>query len=227
MLIGTMNHPAKDVLLGDRIDSWDGVDFIDLTLEPPRADARAVDVEAVRAALEAANLKAVGHTAYYLPLCSPFESIRRAAVEELKVCLQAFATLGVCWMNLHPDRHAPFFDRRYVISRNLQTIRDLLPLSRELGVGLMVENLPEGFNNARQLGNCWMLSLSWGCTWILDTRTFRLRRIRRMRSWQRMAPGCDMFICMITRAGARISTCRWAQEIRDGALRAGAAECRV
>ncbi len=153
MLIGTMNHPGRDVLSEIKWIAEMGFDFVDLTLEPPKADVRMINIEAVRAALQDSNLEVVGHTAYYLPLCSPFESIRRAAVEELKLCLKAFAALGASWMNLHPDRHAPFSDRRYAIQRNIQTIHELLPLSRELGVGLMIENLPEGFNTASQLGD--------------------------------------------------------------------------
>jgi sugar phosphate isomerase/epimerase len=101
--------------------------------------------------LEAHHLKVIGHTAYYLPLASPFESLRRAAVEELKLCLEVFAGVGARWMNLHPDRTAPLHDRKFVIDRNLQTIRDLLPSAREVNVGLMIENLPGSFNTVRQL----------------------------------------------------------------------------
>jgi sugar phosphate isomerase/epimerase len=151
MLIGTMNHPAKDVLREIQWIGELGFDFVDLTLEPPLANVTRIDARAVRAALEDAALQVVGHTAYYLPLCSPFESIRRAAVDELKMCLEAFATVGVKWMNLHPDRQAPMHDRKFVIERNLQTIRELQPVARDLGVGLMVENLPGSFNTVRQL----------------------------------------------------------------------------
>ena len=56
MLIGTMNHRAKDVLSEIEWIAGMGFDFIDLTLEPPRAEARSVDVEAVRAALEATSV---------------------------------------------------------------------------------------------------------------------------------------------------------------------------
>jgi sugar phosphate isomerase/epimerase len=93
----------------------------------------------------------VGHTAYYLPLCSPFEELRTAAVAELQRCLTIFAELGAKWMNIHPDRHAPFEDRAFIIERNLVSLRELLPLSRQLGVGLMLENLPGDFNNSSQL----------------------------------------------------------------------------
>ena len=149
MLIGTMNHPGRDVLEEIAAIGGMGFDFIDLTLEPPLATPRRLDTRAVRAALEDHKLSVVGHTAYYLPLCSPFESIRRAAVEELKLCLETFAAVGAEWMNIHPDRQAPLHDRKFIIDRNLQTIRELLPVSHEFGVGIMVENLPGSMDDAK------------------------------------------------------------------------------
>jgi sugar phosphate isomerase/epimerase len=151
MLIGTMNHPGRDVLEEIRWMAEMDFDFVDLTLEPPSAVPGKVDIDRVRALLDDTGLKVVGHTAYYLPLCSPFESIRRAAVEELKKCLDAFSRLGAAWMNLHPDRHAPMHDRTFVIHRNLETLRELRDVARNAGVGLMIENLPGSFNTKAQL----------------------------------------------------------------------------
>src|SRR6266481_5453067 len=122
MLIGTMNHPGSEVLKEIQWIAGMGFDFIDLTLEPPLANARSVDLSKIRAALEDHHLRIVGHTAYYLSLCHPFESIRRAAIEELKICLHAFKTLGAQWMNVHPDRFAPLHDKKVVIERNLQSL---------------------------------------------------------------------------------------------------------
>jgi sugar phosphate isomerase/epimerase len=151
MLIGTMNHPGRDLRseiawIGDA-----GFDFIDLTLEPPMAAVQNLDLQSIRTALEDHRLSVIGHTAYYLPLCHPFESVRRAVIEEFKICLEAFAALGAKWMNIHPDSHAPFHNRTFIIEKNLETIRALLPLSRELGVGLMIENLPGTYNTVRQI----------------------------------------------------------------------------
>jgi len=151
MLIGTMKHPGRDLLKEIDWIAEMGFDFLDLTLEPPLAGARTLDVRAVATRLQANQLRVVGHTAYYLPLCSPFESIRCAAVEELKICLEIFAELGAHRMNLHPDRQAPLHERPYVIERNLLTIRELMPQARQLGLGLMIENLPGSFNTVRQL----------------------------------------------------------------------------
>jgi sugar phosphate isomerase/epimerase len=151
MLIGTMNHPGRDLLKEVQWIADAGFGFIDLTLEPPLAVPSKVDLPALRALLEKTKLPVVGHTAYYLPLCSPFESIRRAAVEELKECLRAFAAIGAKWMNLHPDRQAPMHDRKFVIERNLQSLRELFEVADQVGVGLMIENLPGSFNSVKQL----------------------------------------------------------------------------
>jgi len=128
------------------------LDFIDLTLEPPAAASWRVDPGAIRAALDRRRMEVVGHTAFYLPLASPFESIRKAAVEELSHCLEIFRRVGAKVMNLHPDRHAPMHDRSFYIAKNIQSLRELLLYSQEYGVALMIENLPGDFNNAAQLG---------------------------------------------------------------------------
>lgn len=152
MLIGAMNHPAADPIGEIRWMAELKLDFIDLTLEPPGAASWRIDAKAIRNELKSTGLQVVGHTAYYLPLCSPFESLRRAAVAELKICIEQFAVIGARWMNLHPDRHAPMHDRRFIIERNLETLHDLLPVARDCGVGLMIENLPGDFNSVEQLG---------------------------------------------------------------------------
>lgn len=151
MLIGAMNHPARDLLSEIEWMAQMDLEFIDLTLEPPRASVDKVDTRAVRAALDDHGMAIVGHTAYYLPLCSPFESIRRACVEELKRCIAAFAEMGARWMNLHPDRTAPMHDRKFIIEKNLQSLRELFVEARRFGIGLMIENLPGTFNTVMQL----------------------------------------------------------------------------
>jgi sugar phosphate isomerase/epimerase len=152
MLIGAMNHPGRDVLHEIEWIDGMGLDFIDLTLEPPMAASWKVDRAAIRRALEEHQLGIVGHTAFYLPIASGIEEIRRAALDELRRCVDVFAEIGARWMNVHPDRHAPMHDRRFFVEKNLETLGALLPYARSRGVGVMVENLPGDFNTARELG---------------------------------------------------------------------------
>ncbi len=153
MLIGGMNHPAHDVISEIEWMSELGLDFIDLTLEPPAAASWRVNPREIRKALDRAGMPVVGHTAFYLPMASAFEEVRCACVSELRRCLQVFSEVGAKWMNIHPDRHAPMHDRAFFIGRNIETIRELLPDARRYGVGMMIENLPGDYNNSAQLGD--------------------------------------------------------------------------
>ncbi|HTU44158.1 MAG TPA: sugar phosphate isomerase/epimerase family protein [Bryobacteraceae bacterium] len=151
MLIGTMNHPERNVLEEIAWMSEAGMEFIDLTLEPPGAASWEVDTRAIRDALERNRMAVVGHTAWYLPMASAIPELRAGAVAELKRCLYKFAEVGAKWMNIHPDRNTPWHPRQFFIDCNVATIEELLPDVARTGVGLMIENLPGDYNSAPQL----------------------------------------------------------------------------
>ncbi len=153
MLVGTMNHPARDIFDEMQWMADMGLEFIDMTLEPPRFPSWSVDVDRVRAALEKHRFKVVGHTPFYLPIASAIEEVRLAGVTELRRCLRVFGALGARWMNVHPDRYTPFHDRAFYVRRNILSLAELHEDSEKYGVGLMLENLPGDFNNARQIGD--------------------------------------------------------------------------
>lgn len=153
MKIGAMNHPRQNPADEIRKFAAMGLDFIDLTLEPPEAGWWQCDLEAVRKALAETGMGVVGHTAYYLPIAHPFEEVRRAAVEALRRSLTCFAELGAKVMNVHPDSHAPMHDRSFIIAQNLKSLTELLQSAQEAGVNVMVENLPRNFNTANQLAD--------------------------------------------------------------------------
>ena len=153
MLIGTMNHPERNVLEEIAWMADDGMEFIDLTLEPPGAASWEIDSRSIRAALDRNRMAVVGHTAWYLPMASAIPEIRAGAISELRRCLYKFAEIGAKWMNLHADRHTPWHPRKFFIDCNVATIEELLPDVEKSGVGLMIENLPGDYNSAPQLGD--------------------------------------------------------------------------
>lgn len=152
MLIGAMNHPACDPLREIQWMADAGLDFVDLTIEPPGAAWWQVSPRAIRDALQRHKFPVVGHTAYYLPIGSPFQSLRKATVEELKKCIEIFSLIGAKWMNIHPDRQQHIHERDEIVANNIETFSELLPIARNAGIGLMVENVPVHFNTAEQLG---------------------------------------------------------------------------
>ena len=146
-----MNHPQRDPV---REMDWMrglGLDFIDLTLEPPCAASWLVDVDELRAGLERNHLPVVGHTAFYLPIASPIQDLRKGAITELKRCVDCFAALGTRWMNVHPDPDMHFHSLEAMLDQNCETLRELLDYAGGRGIGLMIENVPRGFNSVEQL----------------------------------------------------------------------------
>jgi len=151
MRIGAMNHPARDPIEEMQNFASMGLEFIDLTIEPPCAASWRIDPKQIRRTLDDLGLGVIGHTAFYLPIASAFDSLRCAAVDELKRCVDAFAVVGAKWMNFHPDPRAFFHERPYVIKQNLTSVREVIDHGKQAGVGVMVENIPAGYNNAAHL----------------------------------------------------------------------------
>jgi hypothetical protein len=79
-----MNHPAHDLLHEIEWMAEMGLGFIDLTLEPPMAASWKIERLDVRQSLERHAMAAVGHTAFYLPIASGIEEIRRASLAALR-----------------------------------------------------------------------------------------------------------------------------------------------
>jgi sugar phosphate isomerase/epimerase len=152
MLIGAMNHPGRSLETELRWMTELKLEFLDLTLEPPCVASWQVEPGRVRSLLEARGFSTVvGHTAYYLPIGSSFRSLRQTAIDELKRCADVFAAIGARWMNVHPDAHAPFYEESAIVARNIESLAALIDHARGSGVGVMIENVPGRFNNARQL----------------------------------------------------------------------------
>ena len=151
MLIGAMNHPERDPLHEIEWISGAGLDFVDLTLEPPAAASWLVDADAIRAALDHYALRVVGHTAFYLPIASAIEELRAASLVELRRCVDCFAKVGSLWMNVHPDPHMHFYSTEAMFEQNRRTLRELLDYAGERGVGVMIENIPRWFNCVEQV----------------------------------------------------------------------------
>ena len=147
MQIGAMNHPARDPV--EEIN-WIGeheFDFVDLTLEPPEAAPKQINVDAVLAALDRHKLGIVTHTAYYLPLASPFARIRQACLSECKEALQTAHRLGAGIMNTHFDKPPKFFTDRQTIDWHVEVLGPLCEEAADLGVTVVLEQVPFGGSN--------------------------------------------------------------------------------
>ncbi|MBN1549928.1 sugar phosphate isomerase/epimerase [bacterium] len=142
MKIGMMNHPGSSLAEEIQFASNLGFDFLDLTLEPPEASLDRLNAEDVRHLMVQNNLELVGHTAWYLPLDSPFESIRKSAVDIVLDQLNFFKKIGTTHVSIHMGFSYPHKFFKYTVKYSLweKTIETLLKKANDLEITLMLEN---------------------------------------------------------------------------------------
>jgi sugar phosphate isomerase/epimerase len=151
MKFGAMNHPARNPL--EEIDWFGrhGFDFVDFTLEPPAADPDQIDPGAVRAALDRHGLGVVAHTAWFIPIGSPFSSIREASLVEFRRALRATQQIGATVMNVHYGKSPGFFSKEQAVGRHVEVLSRLCEEAAEVGVTIVLEHIP--FGGSEQLEN--------------------------------------------------------------------------
>ena len=143
MLVGAMNFPGRSVLKEIHRIAEEKFDFVDLTLEPPAAWLP--DGKKVGSLMSDLGLTAVGHTAWHLPIASPWPELRQQARDLYRAGLDCFADAGVTLVNVHPDQRVPLHSVDQVIKMNGEAIADLVSDGAERGITIMIENLDRVF----------------------------------------------------------------------------------
>ena len=144
MKIGAMNHPSRNAVKEIDWIGRHGFDFVDLTLEPPAAAPDHIDPAAVRAALDRHGLGVVAHTAWFLPLGSPFAGVREACLAEFRRALRAAHEVGARVMNVHYGRPPKFFRPDQAVEWQADVLARLCDEAVGLGVTVVLEHVPHG-----------------------------------------------------------------------------------
>lgn len=150
MKFGAMNNPMIDVTEEIALFSDLGFDYIDLTLEPDETYSGTISVKKITKALNSAGMTAVGHTAWYLPIASPFPEFRHLAIRELERCLKVFRDMGVHKMNLHPQTKVALHNEDWIIAQNVDALAELVDIADSMDMFIMLENMP-AMSRASQL----------------------------------------------------------------------------
>ena len=144
-----MNSPFRPLADELRRIAAGGFDYVDLTLEPP--GAWPVEPREVRALLDETRLGVVGHTAWYLPIASPFPPLRAAGRGVLLEAFDVFAAIGATLVNIHPDPVTRSYPRADATAGNVDAVAELAGAAAARGLTLMVENMGRSFGTAAEL----------------------------------------------------------------------------
>lgn len=153
MKIGMMNNPRSDLTAEINAIASYGFDFIDLTLEYPKAHVSVLDKQVVLDAIRQSGLSVVGHTTYYLPFGSPVNAIREAAISDVIGTLGFFKDAGAELVTVHPDPGAGAVETKVTISLNALSFKIISDEAAKRDVSIVVENVPGVFSSVEAINS--------------------------------------------------------------------------
>lgn len=147
MQIGMMNNPANDLYEEIKFAGENRFDFIDLTIEPPRAQINDVDIEKTVILLSKYKLKIIGHTNFYIPWATPIKKLKDASITELTEQFELFGKLGAKLISIHPHWYQPNSSKSEIVVRIISSLITLSQIAEKNNLRLMLEHQPTGFLN--------------------------------------------------------------------------------
>ncbi len=146
MLVGTMNNPKEDLIeeLSWIIES--GFDFVELTVESPMA-SRAIIKERIKEIKDIISTGRariiIAHTAWYLPIVNPYDSVREASIREIiedaKIASEIESIEAVV---VHTHFSPGYEDDEKMEEMLLRSLRTIEKAIDDLGLKLYIENDP-------------------------------------------------------------------------------------
>jgi len=142
-----MNNPANNLVNDITFAGENKFDFVDLTIEPPKAQVGDIDPREVLSLCKKYNLGIIGHTNFYLPWASPIKRLKRASIQEFTEQLALFNKLGVKLVNIHSHWYQPNSSKKEIIDRIIESLKELVVIADQYDIKIMLEHQPNGFLN--------------------------------------------------------------------------------
>ena len=144
MKIGVMNNPTKPVY--DEIESFGKArfDFVDLTIEGPKAFN--INPDKIRPILDRYNMVVTGHTDPCLPWAYPVKEIRMACLKEFERCAGIFSALDAKIMNIHPCYFCPPAMKPTLVELNIEALKPIVEMAASHGLTVVLENYKAPFD---------------------------------------------------------------------------------
>lgn len=152
MQIGAMTNPFRDLLPQILWIGKNGFDYVDLAVEPPRANILDFDSRAVLEAAASFDLGIVVHTSPYLPVASGHLATRHAAWAELADAVLLAGGLGSPLVTIHYVGAPVFYTDQDIIDTYAGLLNYLLEATGDTQVRIALENSPSNQGEALLFG---------------------------------------------------------------------------
>ncbi|HPG29805.1 MAG TPA: sugar phosphate isomerase/epimerase [bacterium] len=147
MKIGFANHPRENIYKEIEWGGKNKFDFIDMCLEPDKAEPHLLKTAEIIKILKDYNLGSIGHTAYYIPIGSPLKKLRIAAFDILKEYIDFFAEINCRKMTVHADWANGMFRPEESVKFQIETLNKTIEYAQKNNVIIMYETVTSGNDN--------------------------------------------------------------------------------
>lgn len=143
---GLLTNPSNEILSEINKIYELGFDYVEIAIEGPEGNPKLIDrnkIEITRL-VRKFNQKPIGHTAYWIDLCSDYEYIRQAWILEAMREIRTARKLGIDLINVHANLNGMFYaEKRQVLLDNMiKSLQKLTKYAERFNIKVMLENVP-------------------------------------------------------------------------------------
>jgi sugar phosphate isomerase/epimerase len=136
--LGFPSHPRNRVADEIQWIAEHGFQFVDFFLEPENDESR-IDAHEIKSHLADSGLGVVGHTAWYLPIGSPMEALRKSAVDIISRQFETFSAIGCRKVTVHANWPPGLFKPEEGIAFQVESLRNLSDAAASFGIHILYE----------------------------------------------------------------------------------------
>ena len=143
---GLLTDPSNEILSEIRKIYDLNFDYVEIGIEGPEGNPTIINKKRyeISKLLQRFKHKAIGHTAYWLDLCSDYDYVRHAWILESLREIRSARLIGIDLINFHANLNGMFYgEKRQALLNNLiKSLREIVRYAKKSKVKVMLENVP-------------------------------------------------------------------------------------
>ncbi len=143
---GLLTNPSNEILSEINKIYESGFDYVEIAIEGPEGNPKLIDrnKNEITKLVRKFDQKPIGHTAYWIDLCSDYEYIRQAWILEAMREIRTARKIGIDLINVHANLNGMFYGekRQGLLDNMIKSLKELTKYAERSSVKVMLENVP-------------------------------------------------------------------------------------
>ena len=143
---GLLTNPSNEIL-SEISKIYDlNFDYAELGVEGPEGNPQIINKKKNEIArlLQKFKQRPIGHTAYWIDLCSDYDYVRHAWILEAMREIRTARMVGIDLINFHANLNGMFYGekRKTLLDNLVRSLREIVRYAEKSKVHVMLENVP-------------------------------------------------------------------------------------